>query len=132
MTRDETDPDGVLTPDDLELDDEEVRKLEDDRYVIDTSDDGGERRDRPRERPAVDPSPGRSQDPSPPDLSAVPETYAIDLTIKTERGVERFEHRSDDVREQFEALLYWYARRLDAERPPEEVLQVLFDATDLP
>lgn len=147
------DPDGVLTPADLERVAEQVRQLDEERVLVPTDsadstpDDGGTERspDPPRGRPSEGGAePGRTDDFGPPgDASASNGTgrtgptiedgaaYAVDVTVRTDHGVAADSFRSNDVRTVFESLLRWYAERIDPNSDPETVVGVLLSASDL-
>jgi hypothetical protein len=118
-------PDGVLTPDELDLEpsDERIRRLGDDRYVVRTDDD---------------PPTGATDDAAPetvaagtPPLDDVEGAYAVALAARTDGDLETFRTASNDVRDPFEAMLRWYAERVAPDSPPEQVVSVLLDASDL-
>lgn len=147
------DPDGVLTPADLERVAEQVRRLDDERVLVPTEsadavpDDGGAERspDPSRGRPSEGGAePERTDDSGPPgDASASNGTgrtgptiegeaaYAVDVTVRTDHGVAADSFRSNDVRTVFESLLRWYAGRIDPDSDPETVVGVLLSASDL-
>jgi len=126
--------DGVLSPDDLDVEDrDEVQEIGDGRYVVSTSEgqspDPRSTADLPAE---ADDSPTPAETPSAAAaLSAVPEKYAAALAVKTDRGVADERFASNNVVDAFEHTLRWYARRIDASEPPEDVLRVLLAESDL-
>jgi hypothetical protein len=121
--------DGVLTPADLDFDDEHVRPLGEGRYVVDTpqtheadpTTDGG---DPHRDRTAVGDRPGGR-------LDELEGAYAIvaDGRTGTSEGHVRID--TNDVSEAFEALVRWYAGRVADGTSPEAVVQVLLESSDL-
>lgn len=144
--------DGVLQPDDLDVDDrEEVRAIGDDRYVVSTEEG---RPPTPRDDPppdaassqppadadpddprATSPPPDAAPSGSPPSLAdavdGVEERYATALAVKTDRGVAAEEFATNNVVATFERTLRWYADRVDDSEPPEAVLRVLLAKSDL-
>lgn len=150
--------DGVLRPDDLDVDDrEEVRAIGDDRYVVSTEEG---RPPTPRDDPPTDVTSTPAADAAPdsasgttwsPDasvpgadasasaeprsladaLDGVEERYATALAVKTDRGVAAEEFASNNVVATFERTLRWYADRVDDSEPPEAVLRVLLAKSDL-
>ncbi|MEE6211113.1 hypothetical protein U3A55_13265 [Salarchaeum sp. III] len=126
--------DGVLSPEDLDVEDrEEVQQIGDGRYVVATN--AGRSPD-PRPTGALpsepDDSPTPEETPSATAaLSAVPEQYAAALAVKTDRGVADERFASNNVVDTFERTLRWYAQRIDASEPPEDVLRVLLAESDL-
>ncbi|GAA0652290.1 DUF7500 family protein [Salarchaeum japonicum] len=126
--------DGVLSPEDLDVEGrEEVEEIGDGRYVVSTSEGRS-----PDPRPADD-LPGETDDsPTPAEtpsaaaaLSAVPEQYAAALAVKTDHGVADERFASNNVVDTFERALRWYAHRIDPSEPPEDVLRVLLAESDL-
>ncbi|MFC6940927.1 hypothetical protein ACFQE8_13310 [Salinirubellus sp. GCM10025818] len=148
---DAADPDGVLSPSDLERVARQLRKLDDERVVVPTdgnatgTDDGSgstanPRSDRSSERAPRSPN-DRGEAGASPDGrggQAVPGTdpdpgaaYAVDVAVRTDHGRATESFRSNDVRVVFEEFLRWYAGRVDPDRDPESVLEVLLAASDL-
>jgi hypothetical protein len=129
------DPDGVLTPADLERVAEQVRELDDERVLVPTDsaapapdDASGDRSpDARRGRPSP-----ASNDTGPTEPTIETEAaYAVDVTVRTDHGVAADSFRSNDVRTVFESLLRWYAGRIDPDSDPETVVRVLLSASDL-
>lgn len=119
------DEDGVLTPEELSMDDDDVRDLGDDRYVVETE---GTPQSRSAgaagERSAEDEAPVRR-------LAAASEAYGAHVVVRTPDGLASHEVRSDDVSAAFEATMRWYAAQIDPHADPGEVLGTLFEATDI-
>jgi hypothetical protein len=151
---DADDPEGVLTPADLERVARQVRELDDERVLVPTDgtdpgrpdrsgsgsvSSGRESRDEPHggreSRPGgSDGNPAGTADASSglKGASLDPETaYAVDVTVRTDRGLAAESFGSNDVRVVFEELLRWYAGRIEPDRDPETVLAVLLAASDL-
>jgi len=105
-------PEGVLSPEELEIDaDDRVRRLDDDRYVVETETDA----------PASDDVP-----------LALPEgAYAVAVRARAESTVDGFRVESDDVAASFEALVRWYAELVAPDEPSEQVVATLLDHADL-
>jgi hypothetical protein len=125
---------GVLSPDELTLDDDEhVRQLDDDRYLVSTggtasSASGG------RARPTRSDGGQVVTDGSPSPTEALaksPAGFGVDLAVKTEAGVSRRRVTSNDIREVFTEMLRWYALQLDSDADPAETLAVLRAASEL-
>lgn len=125
---------GVLSPDELALDDDEhVRQLDDDRYLVSTggpasSASGGRARPTRSDggRVAIDGSPSPTEA-----LAKSSAGFGVDLAVKTEAGVSRRRVTSNDVREVFTEMLRWYALQLDSEGDPAETLTLLRAASEL-
>jgi hypothetical protein len=124
----------VLSPDELALDDENVRSLGDDRFLVTTdgtastpTDGGRARRTRSDGGQVV-----TDGSPSPTDALAQSSAgFGVDLAVKTEAGVSRRRVTSNDIREVFTEMLRWYALQLDSESEPAETLAVLRAASEL-
>lgn len=112
------DDDGVLTPEELSRDDDDLRPIGDGRYVVETDGSTAARGD-------------ERVDDTPRGLADAPEAYATQVAFKTPDGVETHAVRSDDLSEAFEATMRWYARQLDPGADPDDVLRTLFAATEL-
>lgn len=123
------DEDGVLTPEELDVtDDERVRELDDNRYFVSLDEGPTPEIDAPGEpdaTPADDPGLVA-------ELDGVPETYGVALAAKTESGVEEYVTASNSVVETFERAVLWYASQVgDADTPPEDVLRILVEESNL-
>ena len=135
MTPDPTHDDGILTPDELQLENDQVDPIGENRYLVRS--DG--------ETAAADPAAGVTtitSDSSPThlesdhaqsasDLADAPEPHGVEITLKTDGELAHHRATSHDVREVFVDLLTWYAGQLDDEMSPSEALQVMLTASDL-
>ncbi|AGB15200.1 hypothetical protein Halru_0567 [Halovivax ruber XH-70] len=137
MTADHSD-DGVLDPDDLQLDPDHVERIEDNRFIVKPGDSD----DRPAagdasspldtDSAARDPDPVESLDPDPTGaLAADPAPHGVDISLKTDGEVARHRNTSADIREVFADMMAWYATQLDEDVTPMEALEVLIATTDL-
>jgi len=126
----------VLSPNELALeDDEHVRPIGDDRFIVSTGEPeaaasprGGQ--SRPTRSDGGQAVTGES--PSPTDaLAQSAAEFGVDLAVKTEVGVSRRRVTSNDIREVFTEMLRWYALQLDEETDPAETLAVLRAASEL-
>ncbi|ESS05837.1 MAG: hypothetical protein A07HB70_01967 [uncultured archaeon A07HB70] len=93
MAPDDTDDEDVLAPHDIEerLARDEVRRLDDDRYVVSPSDESSTE----SVASAVD---------------ALPDgTHALTAAARAESTADTLTHDGDDVVAAFEALVRWYA-----------------------
>jgi len=145
VNRDESDEpeEGVLEPDELDVEHrEEVREIGDNRYIVSTDEDGGGGGSAPSEAP--DPSAERRAPPAEPaapnarspagdatPLAALDERYVVDITAKVDGGVAETRLGSDSIVETFEETLLWYADQVDDSTPPEEVIRILLAESDL-
>jgi hypothetical protein len=121
----DADPEGVLTPADLERVARQVRELDEDRVVVPTDgDDPGPESG----APSPDSASAERPDGASPESGAA---YAVDVTVRTDRGVASESFGSNDLRVVFEAFLRWYAGRIDPDAPPERVVRVLLAASEL-
>jgi len=130
-------PDGVLAPDELEPDDDRVRRLEDGRYVVATdpaeslaSETGGGTGSDLNTEPTPEPEPeanGGSQEAQ--DLNGA---YGLEIRARAGDGsAESYRFETDDVSAAFEGLVRWYTDRVAGDTPTEEALAVLFENTDV-
>ncbi|WP_121741735.1 DUF7500 family protein [Natronorubrum halophilum] len=144
MTSDPTPDDGVLTPDELSLEDG-VAELGDNRYLVrtDESDDaaatnaaltgharrtGTDLEDRTADTVGIESgSSARTRGA----LADAAEPHGIDIALKTDGEIAHHYATSHDVREVFVDLLTWYAGQLDDDMSPEEALGVMLAASDL-
>ncbi|NUC74444.1 hypothetical protein HTZ84_19455 [Haloterrigena sp. SYSU A558-1] len=141
MTPEPTQDDSVLTPDELQLNDDTVADLGENRYLV-----------RSDESPAADAVTGTADAASTDDssrltqlesessdhahdprerLSDASEPHGVDITLKTDGEIAHHRAASHDVREVFVDLLTWYASQLDDDMTPSEALQVMLAASDL-
>lgn len=119
-------PDGVLAPDDLEPDDDRVRRLEDDRLVVTTEGPAGESRKTGGDASAPE---ANANGGDPPELEGA---YGLEIRARAGDGsIERYRVDTDDVSSAFEGLVEWYTGRVAGEASTEEALAVLFENTGL-
>ena len=126
---DDPSDDGVLAPEELELDDEHVTTLDEHRYVIEP--DGASPMST---KPTPDDEPTPSTDDTRTAASSLREhsaRHGVVITAKTDGAVDGARLASDDIREVFDGLLEWYATQLDADLPPEDVLAIMLEASSL-
>ncbi|ELZ11992.1 hypothetical protein C479_06087 [Halovivax asiaticus JCM 14624] len=169
-----SDDDGVLDPDELTLDPDQVDRLDDNRFVVRADDSpeqllgdsgasgmdaagtgdgpgvdgaglGTPTSDRKRSQTTPDPladasheSGGTdradaSEEPREPTdvLAAHDAPHGVDISLKTDGEVARFQSTSHDIREVFADMMAWYATQLDEDVTPMEALEVLIATTDL-
>lgn len=135
----EPDPDEgpVLSPEELDIaDDEHVTQIDEGRYVVS-----------PESRPADDPARTDAAKPSATaesldrtavhewlaaDLAAADSRYGFDVTATFGDAVTQRRLVSNDVVTSFESLVLWYAQRIDADTPVEEVLGILLAESNVP
>jgi hypothetical protein len=139
----------ALDPDDLAIDDDEhVRELDDNRYVVSPDDpiaaadresghatteslraDADARAETPHEEgPLTD---SRVHDHLKEQLATADTAYAFDVTARFDDSVGHHRLRSDDVVAAFESLLLWSARQLDDRTAAESVLGILLTESNL-
>ncbi len=142
MTSDplERNDDAVLAPDELQLEDDHVDELGENRYLVRSDDTGS---DRSAATETVDGSPtGEVHIGDPNDrrartahddhgLADAADPHGVDITLKTDGEIARHRATSRDVREVFVDLLTWYAGQLDDDMSPSEALRVMLAASDL-
>lgn len=136
----EDNPNGVLTPDELEPSDEHVRELDDGRRVVHT--DGGEGvppdgdpssrppgNHRVHERdgqPGAETAPGAYAD-----LTDLTGAHALVAGARAGDAEDTVVADTDDVSEAFESLVYWYVGLVAGEHRPEAALAILLENTAL-
>ncbi|MEF8841533.1 MAG: hypothetical protein V5A62_07880 [Haloarculaceae archaeon] len=134
-----------MTPADLERVARQVRELDDERVLVPTggtdtapssgADPDDDRHPEPESPPRRDGGDVAVSADAPGGLTGASleaETaYAVDVTVRTDRGLAAESFRSNDVRVVFEDLLRWYAGRVEPERDPETVVGLLLAASDI-
>jgi hypothetical protein len=105
--------------------DEHVRSLGEDRYVVSLED---------QEDPA--PITGDEQAPPPGSdtgrrLDDLDGAYAFELHARHENGADSLRVETNDVGEAFESLLRWYAGKVAPDTPPEAVVGTLLANSNL-
>ena len=143
MTPDPTQDDGVLTPDELQLDDDNVADLGENRYLVRsdgstaaeaatgaadatiTGSDDSSHLTRPESEPSDHARETQQW------LADASEPHGVDIALKTDGEIAHHRATSHDVREVFVDLLTWYAGQLDDDMSPSEALQVMLAASDL-
>ena len=98
--------DGVLRPEELERNREQVRRLDGNRYVVTADDAAG----------------------APPER-ADGTVYGVDLTVRVGAEADRTTVATDDVREAFDELVVAFAAAVEPDRPAEAALALLVDAS---
>ena len=130
MNNDETEgsSDSVLTPADLEKDNDCLRTLNGTRYVI--SSDGGTHRLSATDGGKCPESalPNGEQDRQLADLRGA---YAIEIHARSETTEESSYVDTNSVSEAFESLIRWYSGQIAPNKPPEAVVEVLLMNSDL-
>jgi len=122
-------PDGVLAPDELEPDDDRLRRLDDGRVVVATDGAVGD-----ASETAEGPAPETDDGETATEGAGPPLEGAYGLEIRARAGdgsVERHRVDTDDVSTAFEGLLEWYTDRVAGEVSTAEALSVLFENTEL-
>jgi len=146
MTPDPSEDDGVLAPDELQLDDDHVDELGENRYLVRSEWSGSKRAAMSAASEVADALPAgdepagdarserddhdrtHAHDHA---LAGAPEPHGVDITLKTDGEVAHHSAASHDVRDVFVDLLTWYAGQLDDDMSPSEALQVMLAASDL-
>ncbi len=149
----DTDPEGVLTPDELTLDDDRLQELAEDRFVISVDEAAAE-------QPAADapeaPEPSDADDhptaaepaavadgdtdTSSPDANATAQlpapttldgAFAVAVAADLDGAHIRVTEASNDVAATFEALVTRYAEAVAPDVPIDEAVAVLLNNADL-
>jgi hypothetical protein len=112
---DDPDDEGVLSPDELPVaDDDRVRRLDDDRYVVAVDEGDGP--------PAVDAD----------GSVAIPDgAFALTARARATDRTDSLRVDSDDVTASFEALVRWYAALVAPDEPPARVVATLVEHASL-
>ena len=155
MTPDPAQDDGILTPDELQFEDECVAELGENRYLVRpdretagegsvadtaaiTSDTADSNLTHTHLESALDQTHTNEantvfecEDDAHQRLAAAAEPHGVDITLKTDGEIAHHRATSHDVREVFVGLLTWYANQLDDDMSPSEALQVMLAASDL-
>jgi|AntDeeMetagen285_2_1112576.scaffolds.fasta_scaffold14009_2 hypothetical protein len=134
----------ILSPDELDLDDDEhVEQIDDGRYVVSSD----VRTDSTASVSQSEPSPDRSREQPRPEpqftdtsvhqwlhenLEDTNSQYGFDVTAKFDGTVSQQQMVSNDIVTVFESLMLWYARQIDADTPVEEVLGILLSESNVP
>lgn len=148
-----SEPDGVVSPDELDIttQEEHVTEIDDGRYVISVEDDPGDSLpDVPDEFRELDESPPSSETTTDTDTDTGPESdtetttvpseesedsphtnpvfdaeYGATVTTKVDGVIDTQTMSSNNVSDVFDDLLEWYASQVTDDLPTEEVLRVL-------
>lgn len=113
-----------VTPDELDYhNSERVTMLDNGRFIVHTG-DGTVPEDLPTQ-PADTPLPTVVDQ-----LADDVAPYAIDLTAKTDYGVDRHRVADTDLQRVFVDMLRWYATRVEPAMDPGEVVDVLLRGTE--
>ncbi|WP_459194978.1 DUF7500 family protein [Halosimplex sp. J119] len=145
----ETDDGRVLSPDELDItDDEHVAEIDDGRYVVSpggpiddvpTVNDGADATSPSPAEPATEET-DRSPELTEGDVHEFLETqfeesgsrYGFDITATFDGSVQQRQMVSNDVATIFESLVLWYAQQIDGKTPVEEVLGILLMEANVP
>ena len=139
--------DGILAPDELQLEDDHVDPLGENRYLVRSEGSGSKRAETSGALEAADApitddaSAGGADTHTEADdhthhahdrtLADAPEPHGVDIALKTDEEIAHHRATSHDVREVFVDLLTWYANQLDDDLSPSEALQIMLAASDL-
>lgn len=140
---DDADRGSVLSPDELDItDDERVAEIDDGRFVIAAGDDSpsvddvgssDDAAEGPAEPSRGDPIDERAvRDWLLDSLEAADAHYGFDVTVKVDDDVARQRLLSNDISVTFETLLTWYAQRVGRGTAVEEVLGILLNESNVP
>jgi len=110
-----------LDPEELSLDDDRVRSLGDERFVVNPE---GTEQPAPPESEA-EPADADSVDPLLAKLEGLDGAYALTVAARTEQSAATFAVGSNDVSSTFESFIRWYAKQISDDATPEDVLAVL-------
>ena len=117
--------DGVLSLDDLKLDADRVRPLDERRFVVTTA------RDDTDPAKTTDRETTSRHDSQPDGLAGLHGAYALEVHARTEATEETLRHETNDVSEAFESLLRWYVARVAPDMMPEDAIAMLLSNSTL-
>ena len=110
-----------LDPEELSLDDDRVRSLGNERFVVNPE---GTEQAAPQESDAETPDTEHT-DPQLAKLAGLDGAYALAIAARTDQSEATFAVGSNDVSSTFESFLRWYAKQISGDSSPEDVLAVL-------
>ena len=110
-----------LDPEELSLDDDRVRSLGGERFVVNP--EGTEQTAPPESKD--EPADADSVDPLLAKLEGLDGAYALTVAARTEQSASTFAVGSNDVSSTFESFIRWYAKQISDDATPEDVLAVL-------
>jgi len=116
-----------LDPEELSLDDDRVRSLGDERFVVNP--EGTEQPAAPE--PDEEPTEAAAVDPRLAKLEGLDGAYALTVAARTEQSESTFAVGSNDVSSTFESFIRWYAKQISDDSSPEDVLAVLLQNSSL-
>lgn len=118
----------VLSPDHIDVDDEHVQPLDENRYVV-SPDEGSSPSSSTGDENTADSE--RTSGDEPGALADLDGAYAVALQARFESERDDIRIETSDVSVAFESLLHWYAGKVADDTPPEEVIAVLLANSDL-
>ncbi|MDZ7746895.1 MAG: hypothetical protein U5K28_10455 [Halobacteriales archaeon] len=116
-----------LDPETLSLDDNRIRSLGNERFVV--SAEGSEQSEPPE--PDDDAEDAESIDPRLAKLDGLDGAYALTVAARTTQSEATFAVGSNDVSATFESFIRWYAKQISDDSAPEDVLAVLLRNSSL-
>jgi hypothetical protein len=118
----------VLSPEQLELNDEHIQQLDENRYVVTF-----EERSAAAEgsHDSGDPDSRRASIDLSQELGETEAAYAFEARGRFETDTDEICVETNDVSEALESLLYWYARNVADDAPPKKVITVLLANLEL-
>lgn len=110
--------------------DEQLRQLDDDRYVVSPNAvDSSEADDVVSAKGSATGSPTEAV--AVPDVEALDGHFSLVAAARTGDGTESVSIDSNDVSRTFEKLLSWYAAAIAEDTPPEDVIDILLAHADV-
>lgn len=123
----DNDRNDILSPEQLERDDEHMHALEGNRYVVTADEPSGRRSD-------LDGRPDRSAHGgggTAGELAELEGAYAFEVCARFGSDRDDISVETNDVSDAFETLLRWYVDNVAADTPPAEAVAVLLENSDL-
>jgi hypothetical protein len=120
-------PEGVLSPEELGVESSEhVDTLDENRYVVTGDSEPVELSDEFREKEQAD---EYNDDVSFVEQAGTP--FAVEMAVKTTNGVDEIRLKGKDITGVFEAVSRWYADQLEPDLPPETVLELVLNESEM-
>lgn len=117
--------DGVLSLDDLELDDDRVRPLDESRFVVTTEQDETEPAKTTERKTTSHHEPQMDR------LAGLYGAYALEVHARAEATEETLRLETNNVSEAFESLLRWYVERVAPDMKSEDAISMLLSNSTL-
>ncbi|MFT4891070.1 MAG: hypothetical protein ACI9YT_001992 [Halobacteriales archaeon] len=119
---------NILSPDQLELDDEHIRPLNENRYVVSVDEKSSPSSVADDRDELISGCASVNMTKTLADLEGA---YAFEVHARFEGKSDSLCIETNDVSEAFDSVLRWYAGKVADDTPPEDVIAVLLANSDL-